>query len=290
MEGGGAQRLIRVDTHDDGLNRWEVARLRPAAALAGAVDSYSDYWEVTGGFTARREMPGIEPVLIVNLGEPIEIVGGDGRAVQLRVGEGFAAVTHTRAAISRSPGAQRGVHVHMPLATMRRLLGLPLDEMTDRTVSLADFGRWGEALAHELAEKAAPVDRAGVLDRHLASRLQDRPEQDPATAYAVHALTRRTNVEIEALAGELGWSRKRLGRRVREATGVGPRMFRRLARFSRLVARLQRGDAAPWAELALDGGWFDQPHMLRDFRDFAGVTPREFLARSMPNLGGLIEA
>lgn len=282
--------MIRRDAHDDGLNRWEMARLRPAAALAGAISSYSDYWEVTGGFTARRELPGIEPVLIVNLGDPIEIVGGDGRAIRLGAGEGFAAATHSRAAISRSAGAQAGVHVHMTLATMKRLLGVPLDEMLDRTVALDDFGGWGRALADALAGAGSAAGRAAVLDRHLALRLARAPEEDRQIAHAIALLAGRPEIRVEALARDLGWSRKQLGRRMREATGVGPRMFRRLARFGRLVARLQRGAAPAWAELALDGGWFDQPHMLRDFRAFAGVTPRQFAARSLPNMGGLVEA
>jgi AraC-like DNA-binding protein len=290
MDDGGARRLIRVDAHDDGLNRWEMARVRPAPPLADAIDSYSDYWEVTGGFTARREMPGIEPVLIVNLGEPIEIVGGDGREIRLGAGEGFAGATHTRSAISRSSGAQRGVHVHMPLSTMKRLLGLPLHELADRTVALSDFGPWGRALNEELVEARSVAQRAAMLDKHLAARLADTPDERADVAHAVAMLAQRPDIRIEALAADLGWSRKQLGRHVREATGVGPRLFRRLARFSRLVARIQRREIASWTELALDGGWFDQPHMLRDFRDFAGVTPREFLARSMPNMGGLVEA
>ena len=289
MDSGGERRLIRVDAHDDGLNRWEVTRLRPAAALAGVIDSYSDYWEVTGGFTARREMPGIEPVLIVNLGDPIEIVGGDGRAIKLGAGEGFAGATHTRSAISRSNGAQRGVHVHMPLLTMKRLLGLSLHELADRTIALDDFGSWGRRLVAELAEAPSVGARAAVLDRHLAAGLADAPEDRPEIAHAVGVLAHRPDVPVEVLARNLGWSRKLLGRRVREATGVGPRLFRRLARFSRLMTRLQRRDGAPWAELALEGGWFDQPHMLRDFRDFAGMTPREYVARSMPNMGGVVE-
>jgi AraC-type DNA-binding domain-containing proteins len=282
-------RLIRVDAHDDGLNRWELTRVRPAPALRSGVASYSDYWEVTRGFTARREMPGIEPVFIVNLGSPVEIVAGDGRKIAVGTGEGFAGATHTRSALSRSSGSQRGVHVHMPLLTMRRLFRVPLHELADKAILLGDAGRWGSSLTDELANAATAECRAAVLDRHLQDRLAGAPEENGAVAYAIKTLACRQDVPIQALAEDLGWSRKRLSAKVREATGVGSRLFRRLARFSGLVTRLQRREAISWAELALDCGWFDQPHMLRDFRDFAGVTPREFLARSMPHIGGLVE-
>jgi AraC-like DNA-binding protein len=287
----GTSRLIRLDAHDDGVNRWEMARLRPGPLLAGAIASYSDYWEETGGFTARRELPGVEPVLIVNLGAPIEIVGGDGATTRLRAGEAFVAATHTRPAISRSSGAQAGIHVHMKLATMRRLLGMPLDALLDRAVALDDAAPgWGKRLCAELVEAKAPAGRAAILDRHLHRRLAGAGESDREIGHAVLRLAARPETRIGDLARDLGWSRKRLGRRFRAETGIGPRMFRRLARFGRLVARIQAGEGGGWAGLAAASGYFDQPHMLRDFRDFAGVTPREFVARSLPNMGGLIES
>jgi AraC-like DNA-binding protein len=281
--------LIRVDAHDDGLNRWELTRLRAGPGARGDIASYSDYWEVTPGFTTRREMPGIEPVFIVNLGRPVEIVAGNGRKVTVGTGEGFAGATHTRSAVSRSAGSQRGVHVHMKLSTMKRLFRVPLHELVDEAIPLGDAGTWASLLTEELASAATAGCRAAILDRRLRDRLAAAPEENRAVAYAVYVLARRLDVPIEELAGDLGWSRKRLSSQIREATGVGSRLFRRLARFSRLITRLQRREAIPWAELALDCGWFDQPHMLHDFRDFAGVTPREFLARSMPNIGGLVE-
>ena len=283
-------RVVKVDAHDDGLNRWEITRLRPGLALHPSIASYSDYWEVSGSYTTRREMPGIEPVLIINLGDPVEIIGGDGESIRVEAGEGFAGATHTRSATSRSSGSQRGVHVHLDLLTMKRLFGAPMDELADRAVPLDALGQWATALTDQLADAATPAARAAILDRHLALRLADARDEDKAAKEALRVLAHAPGVSVEALAAHLGWSRKRLASQVREASGVGPRLFRRLARFSALIARLQRRDAARFAELALDCGWFDQPHMVRDFREFAGVAPREFLRRSMPNIGGIIES
>ncbi|MBA3895791.1 MAG: hypothetical protein H0X36_01345, partial [Sphingomonadaceae bacterium] len=113
-----------------------MARIAPSRSLAGLVTAYTDYSETTGGFAARRELPSADGVLIVNLGAPIEIVGGDGVAITLASGEGFAGGAHLRYAISRSSGAQAGVHVFMPMLSLRALLGLPMDALLDRVASL----------------------------------------------------------------------------------------------------------------------------------------------------------
>ena len=134
---GFAARLVRVERHDDGLNAWCTHRIAPPAPLAEAVDGYSFYEERTGGFCVRRELPTAEGALLINLGAPVRVVGGDGMALDLAAGEGFVAGAHLRPALSSSGGAQMGVHVHVPLLGVRRLLGVPLGALGDRVVPLA---------------------------------------------------------------------------------------------------------------------------------------------------------
>ena len=71
---------------DDGLDSWRLAEVAPPPRLAGLIDGYSDYAERTGSFTTRRELPHAQGVMIVNLGAPITITGGDGREIALRAG------------------------------------------------------------------------------------------------------------------------------------------------------------------------------------------------------------
>jgi hypothetical protein len=51
------------------------------------------------------------------------------------------------------------------------------------------------------------------------------------------------------------------------------------------VCRRMREDPQRWAEIAYDCGSYDQPHMNRDFRELAGITPTDFLARQLPQQG-----
>src|SRR5947208_7298518 len=131
-----SDRAIKVQQHDDGVNAWQNARVTAPPEFGNEIYGYSDYWERTGGFTTRRELPHAEGVLIVNLGATIAITGGDGTALRLRAGEAFAAGAHLRAALSHSEGTQAGMHVFLPLAALRRLLGIPMDRLVDRVVAL----------------------------------------------------------------------------------------------------------------------------------------------------------
>jgi AraC-like DNA-binding protein len=81
-------------------------------------------------------------------------------------------------------------------------------------------------------------------------------------------------VAIGALAAELGWSRKRIVARFRDEIGLPPKAAAKLLRFER--ARALAG-TLPWAELALECGYYDQSHLSSDFRAVTGRTPETFL-------------
>ncbi|MBV9840303.1 MAG: helix-turn-helix transcriptional regulator [Sphingomonadaceae bacterium] len=285
-------RITATHSHDDGVNAWRMTRIAPSSTLIGQIDAYCDYWESTGGFTVRRELPHAEGVLIVNLGPPIMITAGNGARLTLAAGEAFVAGAHLLPALSHSDGTQAGMHVFLPLATLRRLLGVPMDGLLNRVARLDDLlGPGARRLGQRLSEARDVAGRAAFLDDALAQRLAAMPALDRQQRHALEALRHRPGDDIAAIARDIGWSRKHFAARVRDAVGVGPRCFRRLLRFQRLIARIGgEGGASDWADLALDAGYCDQSHMIREFREFSGLTPQLYRARSLPDGGGLIEA
>jgi transcriptional regulator GlxA family with amidase domain len=69
-----------------------------------------------------------------------------------------------------------------------------------------------------------------------------------------------------------------------------PRSFRRLLRFQTLMGLIRAAAGQPnWAALALEAGYYDQSHMIREFGEFSGLTPGMYLARALPEGGGLVE-
>ncbi|QNQ08129.1 helix-turn-helix domain-containing protein [Sphingomonas alpina] len=287
MPGG---RLTRLDAHDDGVNAWSMAHIAPPAALVGLIHGYCDYAERTGGFTARRELPHGDGVMIVNLGDPITIVGGDGQILDLGTGEAFVGGIHLRPALSQSNGTQRGVHVFLPLTTLRRLLGLPMHLLLDRVVPLdAVLGVAAWQLGTELVEARSRDERIALLDAALIARIAQTRPIAAIDDHAVALVSRRPDLDLRTVADQVGWSRKHLADRIRDTVGIGPRSFRRVLRFHRVTSIVSAAPDPDWAGLAHDIGYCDQSHLIREFREFAGITPSAFVARLAGAGGGLIE-
>lgn len=84
---------------------------------------------------------------------------------------------------------------------------------------------------------------------------------------------------VESVAESIGISRQLLGRRFREQIGLSPKVYLRLERFRRTLGSFHSESFL--ADAAGAGGYFDQSHMIADFREFSGMTPAA-IARQRP--------
>ena len=276
-----------VRAFDDGIDSWRIAEAAPAPSLRDRVGHYSDYWERTASFAARRELASTSGVLIYALGAPLQITGADGQVLTIAAGEAFAGGIADATSLSRGLGAQAGIHVFLPLTSLAALCGAPLAELANRVVAFADLvGRDASDLGDALCGAADAAERFALLDRFLERRFAAR-DRDRQAAWAMRRLARASGPATSALAEELGCSRKHFIQRFREDTGFSPDRFRRLARFERFTEAIMAAPGDSLAGLAAETGYVDQAHLTRDVRAFADMTPGELRARLIPGQGGV---
>ena len=167
-----------------------------------------------------------------------------------------------------------------------------MDELLERVVPLdALIGRDARELGDALGHAHDAGARADILNDALVAGLASEPRLDDRLFHALATLRDRPDRDIARIADDVSWCRKHLATRVRDAVGVGPRSFRRLLRFQTLTGLLGTTPGRPeWAAVAADAGYCDQSHMIREFREFSGLTPSAYLARALPDGGGLLEA
>jgi len=168
------------------------------------------------------------------------------------------------------------VQVRLPPVVAGAVLGVRPDELDGVVVGLEDlWGRDAGRIAERLGEAASWDERFALVDGVMARRAG--PGVDPEVAWAWRRIVgSRGTVRVDRLAGELGWSRKRLWARFQRQVGLAPKRAARLVRFDTAAHRLVAGRDA--ARVAADGGYVDQSHLHRDVMDFAGVTPAALAA------------
>jgi AraC-like DNA-binding protein len=182
-------------------------------------------------------------------------------------------------------GAYEAIDLKLTPLGAYRLLGIPLCELAGQTVELESvFGRNAPRLVDRLLGTPDWDKRFDLLDAFLAAHAGgqasgSRQAASEGVAWAwseLHATGGR--VRIEALAAQLGWSRRRLAKEFQTHVGVPAKTAARLIRFAELRRRLDE-EPVRWADIAYDCGYCDQSHLIRDFRELAGITPTDFLAR-----------
>lgn len=85
------------------------------------------------------------------------------------------------------------------------------------------------------------------------------------------------NCSVEQMAYRANMSMKTFERHFAEQVGSSPKMFARVVRFNKAIAAKMNNFRLSWTSIAHDCGYYDQMHFIRDFRDFSGTTPRDFL-------------
>ena len=199
---------------------------------------------------------------------------------------GFVAGMMSRAHHVEAAQPVRTVAVRFLPGAARAFFDLPLHALQDLHPLLPDL--WprtdAERLAAALWERDRDDDqRLAVLERALLARLRTAA---PAPAdLLVRAAVGRLEasagtLRIDTLARELGVSRQHLAALFRERVGLSAKTFAMVCRFRRASALLPRTDERiDWAGLAAACGYYDQAHLIQDFRLFADATPDAFARR-----------
>jgi AraC-like DNA-binding protein len=149
---------------------------------------------------------------------------------------------------------------------------VPVSELLDQQVELADL--WGARVARRLAARTGDAaSAASVLQEAVVARLPHVGEPDPVVRSAVRAL-HRPRASVVAVADRFGLSERQLRRRFTATVGYGPKALAGVLRLRRAMALCARPGAVP-ADVAAEAGYADQPHLTREMRRLAGVTPGE---------------
>jgi AraC-like DNA-binding protein len=179
--------------------------------------------------------------------------------------------------VLRSAGSLCATGVRFRPAGLRAFTRSPFAGFVGTVVPSDIF--WGKAAA-ELTEQVStltPLSALSLLDRFLVQRLRATPVAPPRLQRALAMIEKtRGIISMSALARAAEISPRSMERSFREYLGVSAKHFSRVRRFDAVKDTLLAAPSTDPSDLACEFAYFDQSHLIREFRQFAGCTPGEF--------------
>jgi AraC-like DNA-binding protein len=173
------------------------------------------------------------------------------------------------------------IGVHFRPGGAYPFLGAPAGELADTHLDLETL--WGQPaveLRERLCALATPTERFALLEKALVSRLFHPPEPHGAVLAALRLFEQTgADVRVHDVARRVGLSQRRFIQLFTTEVGLTPKLYSRVRRFQQSRELVRNSPSPDWAQIGLECGYFDQSHLIRDFRAFAGLTPGEYVRR-----------
>jgi AraC-like DNA-binding protein len=229
-----------------------------------AAEFIESIWWLEGSAPVQRVVPDGRAELILHLGEPFEVWTG---AQWSRQPACFFTGQITGPLLLRPPGQSQVLGVRFRPEGLGRCLGTAEVE-----AGAAADGPLGRALARAWELSGAEA-RVSWVEQVLVEWSRRRGREDLLIREAVRRIEGAGGVaDLGRVARDLNVSLRQLERRFQRMVGLPPKRFCRLRRFQQVFRSLEE-TGGQWAETALECGYYDQAHLVRDFRELAGQAP-----------------
>ncbi len=281
---------MRVLRHETADEAWQLYRRAPEPRLRAFAHDYVGYVETAFHPVRRREMPIGGIVVIINLGAAFRLAAPDDPA-KTTDHQSFVAGLHDGYTLVQSTGLSCCLQVNFTPLGAYRFLGMPLKALANRVVALDDLPGPDMRVVEERLRGARDwATRFDFLDAFISSRVAKASGPSDTMIWAWRTLDEAAGaIGIGDLCTDIGCSHKHFITRFRDDFGLTPKMAARILRFNRAIGLIDEDETVDWAGIAAACGYFDQSHLVRDFRAFSGGTPGDFVRRRSPGTRSTVD-
>jgi AraC-like DNA-binding protein len=177
-------------------------------------------------------------------------------------------------------GAFESFSIHFQPAGFHHLFGIDMTELTNQAwEGNAVLGRKIAGLEQCLGEARDFDCRVRIAEQFLRREAAGAGVPDGVSMAARNIIRNGGSLRIGEIAAEAGLSERQFERRFLRQVGIMPKLYSRIARFNHALEGKIVAPARTWADVASESGYYDQMHLLHDFRSMADESPTGFLAQ-----------
>ncbi|RFU41349.1 AraC family transcriptional regulator [Actinomadura logoneensis] len=218
--------------------------------------------------------------LFINLGGPVRLYDSDPSVPPAVLDDGWFMGLWTRRFTIDHPSPVRLVGVHFKPWGLAPFAGLPATDLRNRWAPVdAVWRRAVDRIRNRLAEAASSTAALRLVEDELRTRLTGAPAHGlPLAQHVGRRLeTSFGAIPVRTLAADAGVSGNHLAAQFKTHVGVTPKRVARIYRFARLILSVDARGPVDWSRLCHTAGYFDQAHFSKEFKEFTGHTPTQYL-------------
>ena len=170
-----------------------------------------------------------------------------------------------------------GVRFHTGMA--RSFFKMPMHHLTDLMVDASPLlNDRSHTLSDRLAEETSQQDRISLLDQFFLHQMDGLAPLERPLAEALRLIRQADGrCTVQQISDAVGWSRQHFSRKCLHSIGITPKFLMQVLRLKKTMALHAGEQFCGWSQLSIEGGYFDQSHMIGEFKKMTGLTPIDFL-------------
>ena len=169
-------------------------------------------------------------------------------------------------------------------AAMHTLFNLPLAELSDERLNLADIlrGREIRDLEAKIMDAQSTSERIGLLSHFLSIQLMKNESRFDAVDFTANQIVDAKGIiNVSDMMTNLFMCRRQFERRFFQKVGLSPKLYARTRRMGYLCSLMAGKRQVNWQHMLYDCGYYDQAHFIKDFTTFLGRTPTDYLKNNV---------
>lgn len=240
------------------------------------------YWTLEGDFsdtpTKNRVFPDGCIELIFHYGSLFKKYNINGAAIQPRC---FFHGQLTKFIEIEATGKTGIFSIRFQPHGLKPFVNFNVNRITDDVINIEDvWNSAGEKLANEMITATSNEIRIKIIEDFLLAQLKEiSNDVIPSSVKQIEQASGM--ISIDEVASDAYLGRRQFERKFSETVGLSPKMFARIIRFNYVLKLIEKKEWNNLSQLAQDGGFYDQAHFIKDFKDFTGLNPKSYFAEDL---------
>ena len=254
---------------------------KPSTTLAPYIECY---WICRAPFMTlsplERLIPGGRTELILNLGDPMQFLIQDDLSNGKIISHAHVMGQRSHIYYTKQNGDTNLLGVRFKPGGFSAFTKLPAAVLLNQIIPAEDvLNTAPKDWEARLREKKNDAERINLLDQLMMQTAKGTTAEWTSCNKAVDSIRKSSPISVNALCNENETYYKKLEREFLKYVGYTPKYYYRIVRFNRAIRQMQVNKNS-LTSICYDCDYYDQSHFIKDFRQFAGTTPKHFQAEN----------